>query len=379
MTRIKLIVIVLAVATGCYLFAQYGPGYQNLPLPGSGASGSTYRLSAQFGDVLNLNDGAPIKIGGLPIGRVHDVRVDGMQAIADLDIEQRFKIPQGSTARLRYDTPLGEMFVDITTSSSTKNLDPNSLISSTDTSTAPTVEDTLAEASLLINGGGLGQLQTINHELDNTLNGREGTVRSLLMQASTFLHGANAGAHDITTALQALNNASAALSARRDVFKKAISEIGPAARVLAQDTPLLTNLLARTSTLTGRANSVLAQTQTSLVSLVTQLGPILDQVVASTPNYLHGSKSLAAAAAILPVAIPGDFAPLNITMTLVLSKLLGTTGGTGSTGTGGGQLLPGLPLPSGLPSLPNLLGGILPSGSPPSGNGLLGGLLGGLG
>lgn len=377
MTRIRLTAVVVAIAAVCSLFAQYGPGYQDLPLPGAGTSGPTYRISAEFADVLNLSDGAPIKIGGLPVGRVHDIRVDGMQAIADLDIEQRFKIPQGSIARLRYDTPLGEMFVDITTTASTKNLNPNAVIPVSETSTAPTVEDTLAQASLLINGGGLSQLQTINHELNNALNGREGTVRHVLDQTSTFLRGANAGAHDITTALQALSSASKALNARRGVFKKAIAEVGPAAQVLSQDTPLLTALLGKTSTLTGRANALLAQTQASLVSVATQLGPILDQVVASTPNYLHGSKSLAAAAAILPAVIPGDFAPLNVTFTVNLAKLLGMSGATGPTspGSGGGQVLPGNPLLSGLPSL---LGGLVPSGSPSSSKGLLGGLLGGL-
>lgn len=333
-------VLVIMVA---FSLGACGWSYQGLDLPGSGQSGSTYRLSAQFADVLNLASGAPVEMGGLAIGRVHDVRTDGMAAIADMDIRQGVEVPLGTTARLRYDTPLGQMFIQLNASTRSGVYTAGATIPKDSTDTAPTVEDTLAEASLLINGGGLGQLQTINHELNNALDGRQTVVRGLLARAETFLRGANAGARDMTDALIALDQAAAALKSRRHVFGTAIRAIQPAARLLAADTPLLTTLLARTSSLTARTDHLLATTQTSLVDLVVQLGPILDQVIASTPSYLHGSRALAQVAAILPGLIPGDFAPLNITMTLALQRLVGTSSGSGpSPGSGSGGSTGGL-------------------------------------
>ena len=347
--------IVVAVAT--LALSACGWSYQGLDLPGSGQSGRTYRLSADFADVLNLASGAPVVMGGLSVGRVHDVRTDGMSAVADMDIGHEVRIPVGTAARLRYDTPLGQMFIELEATGGSGYYSANATIPKALTDTAPTVEDTLAEASLLINGGGLGQLQTINHELNNALDGRQTTVRGLLTQTDTFLKGANAGAHDMTQALSALNQAAAALKSRRQVFGDAIAAIQPAAKLLTTDTPLLTKLLDRTSSLTGQANRLFAATQTSLVDLVVQLGPILDQVIASTPYYLHGSTSLAQVATLLPILVPGDFAPLNIVMSLDLQRLLGSSG---SGGSGGGRS-------SG--------GGSGSSGGPAGG---LGGLLGGL-
>ena len=49
----------------------------------------------------------------------------------------------------------------------------------------PEVEEVLGALSLLLNGGGVGQLQTITRELNKTLHGREGDARSVLHQIRT--------------------------------------------------------------------------------------------------------------------------------------------------------------------------------------------------
>ena len=50
----------------------------------------------------------------------------------------------------------------------------------------PEVEQVLGALSLLLNGGGVGQLQTITRELEQTLHGREGEARSVLHQIRSF-------------------------------------------------------------------------------------------------------------------------------------------------------------------------------------------------
>ncbi|NGZ99902.1 hypothetical protein G5V59_05555 [Nocardioides sp. W3-2-3] len=73
-----------------------------------------------------------------------------------------------------------------------------------DTDTAPTVENALAQASLLINGGGLAQLQTVTEELNSALNGNEGDYRTLLDRAKVFLTQANATSTSIDAVLNSL-------------------------------------------------------------------------------------------------------------------------------------------------------------------------------
>ena len=47
----------------------------------------------------------------------------------------------------------------------------------------------LGALSLLLNGGGLEQIKTITHELDQALSGNTGEIRSLLSQPDTLTTG----------------------------------------------------------------------------------------------------------------------------------------------------------------------------------------------
>ena len=55
-------------------------------------------------------------MNGVSVGRVQSVTADDFKAKVTMDIKTSTRIRQGSQARLRYDTPLGELFVQITPS-----------------------------------------------------------------------------------------------------------------------------------------------------------------------------------------------------------------------------------------------------------------------
>lgn len=357
---------VLAAGLPAALFSlsACGPGYQDLPLPGTGAEGDSYRLEVAFDDAVNLAQGAQVKVGGLPVGRVQQVRVSGFKAVAELDIESDVSIPTGSTARLRYDTPLGELFVELDPAATGEPLGDGDEITARDTSTAPSVEDTLAQASLLINGGGLTELQTINEELNTAIGGREDVVRDVLGRSLDLLRGVNAGSHDLDGLLRDLSEASQALTERRGVFKEALAELGPLADVLREETPKLNRLLQRTTTVTARANSVMARTQDQTVQILEQLGPILEEILSAEPEFVHGLTAVQNADALLRQMIPGDFLPLQAIINLDLTRLLDDSqGGDPAPDDDNGGLLPDLPGvvsgPGPLPdTLADLLGGL---------------------
>ena len=313
-----------------------GPGYQDLPLPGTSGNAHTYRISATFDDALNLSEGALIKIGGLPVGHVADIRADGFRAVADMDVDTDIVLHRGATARLRYDTPLGEVFVEIADPRTGPAIAPGTTLDRRSTSTAPSVEDTLAEASLLVNGGGLTEIQTIVQQLNEAVGGREGEVRSVLDRTSTFLTEANRSKGDVDLLLRSLAAAGRSLSARRQVFGEAIRALGPMARVLHADTPTLNRLLVRSNAVVDRTNATLARTQDDLVRILTELGPILRQVLSTEPTFVSGMRTLADADDVLGRAVPGDFVPLDLVLRTDLRGLLGGTGGS-SGGAGGGS------------------------------------------
>jgi len=104
----------VAGVIGAVLLSGCGPTLGDLPLPGSGVPGDTITLRADFDEALNLSQGAIVKVNGVDAGRVQDVTVHDFQAQAEMLVRTDAQVRKGATARLRYNTPLGELFVDIT-------------------------------------------------------------------------------------------------------------------------------------------------------------------------------------------------------------------------------------------------------------------------
>ncbi len=295
---------------GLLLVAGCGPGLKDVPLPGTGVSGDTITVRADFAEALNLAEGATVKVNGVDGGKVQEVQVEDFHARAELLVKSDAELREGATARLRYTTPLGELFVDITNPAKGPKLEDGDLLELADTSTAPTVEDALAQASLLVNGGGLEQLQTVTEELNTAIGGREDTVRALLDQAETFLSEANATTGDIDRALRALASVSTTLNEREEIIDRAVREIRPAAAVLRENTPGLTALLSEIEEFSAAANATVEATRDQLLTIIHPAEPVLAEFVANQGRYVRSLNSLVAAGKVVDNIVPGDYVSL---------------------------------------------------------------------
>lgn len=351
----------VALATAAALFSGCGTTMRDLPIPGTGVAGDTIEVRAQFEDALNLAVGAPVKVNGVDMGKVEEISVEDFTAEATLTLEADAGLRDGASARLRYTTPLGELFVDVTNPADGAELTDGAVLDLAATDTAPSVEDALAQASLLINGGGLDQLQTVTEELNKALVGNEDDMRALLDKATTFLTRANQTTQSIDRVLTSLASLSGTLADRKDTINRAVRQITPAAKVLRENTPDFTRLLAEIEKFTGAANETVAATRTQLLTLLKEIEPVLAEFASNSGTFDDSLVALIDAAAAADEVVQTDY--LNIDLTMRLSGL--QTDGL-VEGTLAGLLgLAGLDLSD----LGINLGGLL--------DGLLGGLTGG--
>ncbi|MCW2781350.1 MAG: hypothetical protein JWR35_1799 [Marmoricola sp.] len=324
---------------GALLLSGCGPTLGDLPLPGSGVSGQTIELKADFNEALNLAVGATVKVNGVDAGKVQSVTVHDFKAQADMLVRTSAHMRQGATARLRYTTPLGELFVDVTNPDGGAELKDGALMGTNVTSTAPTVEDSLASASLLINGGGLAQLQTITEESNKALGGREDTVRDLLGQANLFLTQANATTADFDAALRALSSVSVILHQRKNTIARAVRQITPAAKVLRANTSGLTTLLAEIEKFSSTANTTVAATRTQLLNLLAETDPVLASFASQKEEFVPTMNALIKLGEYLNRVVPGDYAGIGIRINLAQISLPGGLGGNPLPGLDLGALL----------------------------------------
>lgn len=87
-----------------------------------------YLLHARFFNVGGLQEGAPVTLGGVRIGRVTEIHLDPQtyQAVVTLYIREKYKLPRGSSAAILTSGLLGNQYIGITPGGSLKHMQPGS-------------------------------------------------------------------------------------------------------------------------------------------------------------------------------------------------------------------------------------------------------------
>ena len=99
-------------------------------------------------------------------------------------------LPANATAKIGQTSLLGSLHVELAPPTGVPpqgKLHNGSLIPLSHGGAYPTTEQTLAAVSMLLNGGGLGQLQDITEALSTAFRGREQDLRSLIGQLDKFI------------------------------------------------------------------------------------------------------------------------------------------------------------------------------------------------
>jgi len=96
--------------------------------------GDSYALKARFGSIGQLRMAAPVKIGGVVVGKVGDIQLDPAKfdSIVTLDIDNRYKdLPADTAAGIFTSGLLGESYVGLSPGGDPETLKPGEEIAFT--------------------------------------------------------------------------------------------------------------------------------------------------------------------------------------------------------------------------------------------------------
>lgn len=331
-------------ASGCGFAAQ------NVPLPGRGVSGETHRVSALFTDALNLAEGAPVRLNGATVGQVQRVSIRNYRARVDMTVQTAARLHGGAAARLRGTTPLGELYVDLDDGTSPNFLADGATL--TESTVAPTIEDTMATTSLFLNGGGITELGTIIRESNRAFGGREERAQGLLRRLDRTTAELQASTAELDQALASLASLSLSLRERRATIRAALREVGPTATALESQIEDLSTLLAGIERFGAVTSGVIDTVQADLVRSLRQLGPIFDQMNALEGDLTPAIEQLVAFSKALDRAVPTQY--LNTDLHIHLDGVSGPAAPAADATAGPVAARPG-PAVSATPSPPPLV------------------------
>ncbi|WP_084522088.1 MCE family protein [Nocardia uniformis] len=277
---------VTLLVTGC------GDGAYSIPLPGGPSVGDNpLHLDIRFSDVLDLVPQSTVKVDGIAVGRVDEITLapDGWTANVRATVQNSVNLPANARAEVRQSNLLGEKFVELSVPAHDPDpvrLRDNAVIPVENTRTATEVEQVLGALSLLLNGGGVAQLQPIVVELNKALKGRESKVRHLLEQADTLIGGLNQQVDDITRALDGLNTLSSRLGQQTEQISKVLDELPTGIRILEEQRPQLVGLLAQLDRVGQAGFDVLDNSKDDLIRDLNSLRPTLQALGNSSDDLV---------------------------------------------------------------------------------------------
>ncbi|WP_059019525.1 MCE family protein [Mycobacterium sp. M26] len=308
--RLAVIATCVAISTsGC----AFG-GLNSLPLPGTvghGEGSKTYHV--ELANVGQLESNSPVLVGDVVVGSVGKMTVSDWHANVEISVKPGIVIPANAVATVGQTSLLGSMHLALNPplgQAPSGVLQPGATLGLNRSSTYPSTEQTLSALSVVVNGGGLGQIGDFVREFSAALNGREDKIRDLLTQLNDFVGLLSDQRDSINAAVTSLNNLAGTFAGQREVLTSALNRIPPALDVLINERPRITTALEKfrdfSNLATGLVNDSGADLVRNLQNLeptlkaLADVGPKLDTALSYFPTFPYTQS-------VVDRAIRGDY------------------------------------------------------------------------
>jgi phospholipid/cholesterol/gamma-HCH transport system substrate-binding protein len=314
-------------------------GVANVPVPGGpGAGAGSYTIYVQMPDTLALNGNSRVLVADAFVGRVRSINIKDWVATLTLDLDKSVQLPKNATAKIGLTSLLGSQHVELGAPPhpSPQPLKAGDTIPLKNSSAYPTVERTLASLALVLRGGGIPNLEVIQTEVYNILNGRADQIRDFLGKLDTFTAQLDQQTDDISRAIDSTNRLLTYAARRSDVLGRLLTEFPPLIKYFADQRDLLINATEAVGRVSATTDQTVSAAHGDLDQVLRLLPRPLKQLGLASPHLVGLLKWLFTQPFTVDSALKlvrGDFANASVTIDLTLSAIdNGILTGTGFSG-----------------------------------------------
>jgi phospholipid/cholesterol/gamma-HCH transport system substrate-binding protein len=330
----------LAVAASLTACGQWR-GIANVPIPGGLGSGrGSYTVYVQMPDTLGLTPNSKVMVADVDVGQVREIRLKNWVATLTVDLAKSVRLPRNATAKIGQTSLLGTQHLELASPpdhASRQPLENGDTIDLKNSSAFPTTEQTLASIATLLRGGGVANLEVIQNEVYNIVNGRADQIRALLGKLETFTAKLDEQIGDITRAIDSADRLLAMAAAHHDTLNRALTELPRLVKYLTDSRGRIIESVESLGRFSDVAQRTVGPIHNSLHRDLLSLQRPLAQLVRAAP-YLVPALKLALTAPFDIDAVQktfrGDYINVSLDVDLTLSALdNGILTGTGVSGS----------------------------------------------
>jgi phospholipid/cholesterol/gamma-HCH transport system substrate-binding protein len=338
--RVAALSVALLVLTSCGW-----QGMASVPLPGGPGTGpGSTTIYIQMPETLALNANSRVRVADVFVGRVRSIELKDWVPTLTVDLEKGIELPKNVLAKIGQTSLLGSQHVELVnppnpSSEMLKNGDTIKRFNDDGTertSAYPTIERTLAGIGMILTGGGIPNLEVIQTEVNNILNGRGDQIREFLNRLDTFTDQLNQQTQDLTRAINSSDRLLSIVAKRNDTLDRVLTEFPPFIKHFAETKDLFINAVEALGRLSVTADETFRGAGDNLHTNLQNLQRPLKQVTRASP-YVVGALKLLLTVPFnidnIPKAIRGDYINVSLNLDATLSALdNGILTGTGVSG-----------------------------------------------
>ncbi|QLL09894.1 MCE family protein [Mycobacterium vicinigordonae] len=325
--KLGLALVVTLLVVSCVPGCQW-QGLNSIAMPGTAGRGDhAFEVRAQMRDVGYLEENSRVRVGDANVGTVTKIEREGWHALITMRLNGDVHLPANATATLGQTSLLGSLHVELaapTVGPPVGRLTNGALIPLRSSAAFPRTDQTLAVISLLLNGGGVGEVQDIVRAFSTALSGRGKDLKSLIRQINEFVGRLHGQTDDIIAATESFNRLVKQLADQKPVLDNALRTVPNALEVLNARRDHLTEAFKAFGQFSALATKAVNSTKQNLDQELRDFGPILQSLADAGPSLTRGLSLLATfpwADETLGNMVRGDYVNVGLTVDLTLSRI----------------------------------------------------------
>ena len=260
-TTLKFLVFVALTGTLTFFIGQQilGTGFTD-----------RYRLTAVFDDVTGLLEGDQVKIAGAPVGQVSGIRVERGKAVVELAVDRDVRVPDDSTAAVRWRNVMGQRVVYLEPGRGAGRLGDGDRVPHT--RSVVDLGEIVNSLGPLTQSLDPNQLNKILFAFTQMLDGNERNIGLLVQNFDALLRTFSVRRATIQRMIEDYETVSEAVATRDKQIAASVDNLRELTRVFAGNHRLLENAVVEISGVTTNLNQVLAGQDAQLARIIDNLG-----------------------------------------------------------------------------------------------------------
>jgi phospholipid/cholesterol/gamma-HCH transport system substrate-binding protein len=256
--------------------------------------GPSNTYHANFIDATRLKGGQKVRIAGVPVGTVKNVKLNPNNTVdVAFTVDKRYTLYSSTRAVIRYDNLVGDRFLEITSGpGELRKLRPGATIDQQHTQPALDLDALLGGLRPVLKGLDANKINTVSSYVIELLQGQGGALSNLLANTNAF--GSTLGARDqmIGDVINNLNAVLTTVDAKGAQFSASVDELQKLITGLAHGRDAVAGAIPPLASTTSDLTEFLKRGRRPLQGNIENIRPLATEITDRMPEVNNDIEQL---------------------------------------------------------------------------------------